>query len=491
MDSDIHGVVEKYLTSGQDIDQILKENKERIQTITQALQDIMNAGYFDILNSAQDLVDLANSQDCKASLSIPEPVKILEKPDMTEKTEISEIIWRAVDCEKYFEAIEMIIKEIEKERSEELIDILIYICDPKQRSLFLEDEEKTREWLAGFTLIIKNFEKLPELDFEIGKYCEGDLSESLCRFWLEQFSICLKQVTDKSSIDDIQKIFSKAISVLKYEFHEGKLQDFLANKSFDVKIHLENTSKISDFILKDSLEAIKPHIVNIIQNTQDLKKLMIFLTNREKSDYGIPDLWDIIKDDWQEKLKNITIEALFFLNNLNAEDSEKDFEKRTEGIVEILMMLKTEEFADYFEELREECIDKLKEELKKYENKLYVACLLHHLQTSKFVNTLFQEIAQFSELQEDYLMEWIENSKNKSDFEVAREVRKMCGDDTFILKGKHSSLLEISEDRKLFADILGLQISEKESESISLPEKKPRIERLQLPPRFIPHLIQA
>ena len=75
----MQSTVEEIMTGKISIDKVIQENKEKIQEITAALEEIVRKGYFDILNSTENLVSLFNSEGELPLLTLPENIIIPEK----------------------------------------------------------------------------------------------------------------------------------------------------------------------------------------------------------------------------------------------------------------------------------------------------------------------------------------------------------------------------------------------------------------------------
>ena len=71
--------VEEIMTGKANIETVLQQNKDKIQSITNELEDIVRKGYFDILNNTENIIQFSKTDSQWPRLFLPNEIEIPEQ----------------------------------------------------------------------------------------------------------------------------------------------------------------------------------------------------------------------------------------------------------------------------------------------------------------------------------------------------------------------------------------------------------------------------
>lgn len=463
---DSHTKAEQILTSSLNPTQHIEESKKKIQQLTQDLQNIVNSKYFDILSSAEALLDLSSSESLP-QIAIPKCPEVPTPPQDSDSTDCYNEVWCCINQSQFTAAVELLLEDPSSNS-----DLLVYLSDPKNLNVFNCSQSVIRDRLASFALLLES--QLEEVKVVLSDYLGSSLSESLAKIWVDQ--LCSVLVSNKTPQEYYQSL-AKAKRVLKEEFREKKLNSFLKDKGLEVGLV---ANKVVSQRLKSTTKVAKENLKQYITGISSFEELNSYLEIDHK-ELGIPSLWNLIEEPVKLQTQKLLCGVIKVPQKQNVHSVLEDLEAKTKFAFEVLKKFKEAHSQQYLEELSKEiCLSLAAED----SGSLFTGCFLlslPKLPVLSLLNVSLEDKAQ------KILEAWFAQHQTSTCFELASELYEVCGEETDLVASKFN--FSVGESQRLLGEILGLEVTVEEESGLELPVSKQKLEQLELPPRFFPHLL--
>jgi hypothetical protein len=438
--------IDEIMTGKLSIDQVLQENKEKIQLLTKSLEEIVRKGYFEILQNTEALTALSSLSSDLPVLSLPDDVILPKIEEKTVQITIEDEIWDCLNTQAFIQAS----MHIKNHGSEEIVlGIKNYVIDPYFYSIF--DIEKPLERLEGFCLLLEN-----------------DIAQSVVSFIVKQLIL---QLSLTGKYDDC---FYKTSDFL---------ETLVKTDCFSLaEVSIESITTTIESLLSPYTEGFKLGIDTQIKSVTEPNKLIEFIPIKQTK-FQIPRVWDLSAETWKIQAEALISSHLQFTAFPTLLETINEFNKRTTTIVELFSAIPSD-LKETLRPLSESIPIKLFSNIKEYDNPILVLAFIREF--SRLPINKCCEGIDLTEFEEKYYAKVVNKLEGKDLMEICHEIREICGDTNLDLEK-----LEVTVPycRRGFGKIIGKKTDSEELENLKLPERKPLINKLTLPPRFSQHLI--
>lgn len=454
--------IEEIMKGKVSIEEVLQGNKEKIQSLTSELEEIVRQGYFEIITHTEILMDLSGSHNDWPILHLPPPLQLPQKPQKVESILILDAIWSNINNSSFIQAGALIIANSSDPSIKRLID---YLLHPAFYSIF-EMPDRAQERLQSIAMLY------------IRKEGEKDPRRFLVDF------ICKQLITKLKNCNEMDKYLMMASEFIDMVISGRFLQNLQVSDEL-AEIINNSCSIIPEGIVKENLspyiEELTETLSRQIFSISDPSQLSSFIS-KSSPQYGLPNVWSLISSVWTNHASLLILSQCQLKIQMNLDQTLKLYNEKTKNIVQLIKDL-PQTLDTFIQDLEKSIPQAIFEQTNGEIDCILVLGFIRHFPEATisecFNLDLSVEETKFLSLVINYL-------QGKSILVVCQEIKKVCGSRKLSLPELEVS---ISECRKGFGMIIGKSPNTDSLPFASLPNKLPQFEKLSLAPRFSPHLI--
>ncbi|OMJ74314.1 hypothetical protein SteCoe_26803 [Stentor coeruleus] len=444
------------------IEEVLQSNKEKIQSLTSELEEIVRQGYFEIINHTEIIMNLSGSHNDWPTLYLPPPLQLPQKPQKVESILMSDTIWSHINNLSFIQAGALIITNSSDSSIKRLID---YLLHPEFYSVF-EMPEKAQERLQSIAMLfkVKEGEKDP-------------------RIFLVDF-ICKQLIIKLKNCNDMDKYLIMASDLIEFVMSEGFLQSFQVSNEFEEIINSSCSISPEDIVkenLSPYIEELTETLSKQIFSILDPSQLIPFISKISPL-YGLPSVWSLICSVWITHASSLILNQCKLKIRANLDQTLNFYNENTKNIVKLIKNLPPN-FDSFIGDLEKSIPHEIFEQINKEVDSILVLGFIRHFSETTISECFSLDLSS----EESKFLSLVTSSlQGKSILVVCQEIKKVCGSRKLVLPELEVS---ISECRKGFGMIIGKPPNTDSLPFASLPNKLSQFEKLTLAPRFSPYLI--
>lgn len=436
----MESTVETIMTGTADINQVIKLNKDQIQSLNSTLESIIHKGYFEIIKNTESLQSLSLSQEIP-KIVLPSPINLNLPPKQDQQSPIEDQIWDLINQRKYTSAAQLITKSS---------------CESINR---LKKLLKSPYFFNVFTLQDHFIDRILCLDV-LENEIEGRVKR-ITKFIIDQLVQVLKENAD-------------------YELNFQKSRDILSelfgnDEEKEIKLIVEQE-------LNHHLPSLKTKLLIDLEKTFKIPELEKFISTT-KSSFSIPTVWDLISPEWEQKALNLLTHKLALSPLTTLKETLQNYEFQTSEIF-TLFRTYTQVLNSFHQNIEKNLSNSIISSIPintppllilgffTYFKQLPIYSIFPSLDFSEFINETEKIVS--------------EELKSKDILSICMEIRTVCGDKSVFLP---SLAVKFGPSQSGFGVLVGKQPENCELKDLNLPKPLKMIPRVQLPLTLSTHLL--
>jgi hypothetical protein len=442
---------EEVMTGKMNVELVLQTNKDKIQSITSELEDIVRKGYLDILNNTETLINISNNETEWPKLILPSDIIIPEITETSIEKPLEDQIWDYIENSQFVLASELI---IECHSNHSIQRIKAHLTDSYFYSIF-EPGVNPEERIKSLAILQPK---------------EESLIKNLIKF------VC-EQLVRKCTLSTIKDSYFNLASETIHQILSDKFLDSLNEKGYNTSyndIPQEIESNLSNYII-----LLKTALASQIHQTTQIADLGLLITDSEPQ-FGIPTVWKLGYDVWIQHANELILSQVKLRLESDLEKTLVNYEAQTKDIAHLFQTF-PQKLEDFKQELEKILPDRIFCGIPEDSDPILLYAFVQNISETSISKVFNLKIPE-----QEFIKKIDEKIKNMTIVLACHEIKRVCGNKLLRLP---TIDVPVSECRRGFGQMLSLPSNQDCQSLFQMPSKGKVIEKLQLPSRFLQHLI--